>query len=314
LELAEEIEHYQWIILAHYALGALYLDVFAFAEAQRHFEQGRMLAGEIHSLHWWRRMSGFLAKTYILQKQFARAEATLDAAIDDLSPALTIGQRACWCARIELALAQDDGPTALSAADRLLDSTLNFDQAKQNIAPRVLMLRGEVLLHLRRFSDAEATLLPLPQFLREHGASSLLWRAHLVLGSVYHAQKKYDEAADEFEAARFGITTLANNIPDAVLRDNFLTHANAMILRMPMRSPRRAAKKAFDGLTAREREVAGYIAQGKSNREIGDVLAVSERTVEAHTSNILNKLGFKSRSQVALWAAEKGLYRTDREP
>ncbi len=49
------------------------------------------------------------------------------------------------------------------------------------------------------------------------------------------------------------------------------------------------------------------IAQGKSNREIADILVVGYRTVEAHVSNILSKLGFTSRAQIAAWAVEKGL-------
>lgn len=53
--------------------------------------------------------------------------------------------------------------------------------------------------------------------------------------------------------------------------------------------------------------MAALIAQGKANREIADILVVNYRTIEAHVSNILSKLGLTSRAQVAVWAAEKGL-------
>ncbi len=66
-------------------------------------------------------------------------------------------------------------------------------------------------------------------------------------------------------------------------------------------------KEKFGGLTPREREVAVLIAQGKSNPEIAEALVVSERTVTTHVSNILSKLGFTSRTQVASWATEKRL-------
>jgi DNA-binding NarL/FixJ family response regulator len=72
-------------------------------------------------------------------------------------------------------------------------------------------------------------------------------------------------------------------------------------------SERRAQAEKFGGLTRREREVAALIAQGKSNREIADSLVVSERTVESHVGNILFKLGFTSRAQVAAWVVEVGL-------
>jgi predicted ATPase/DNA-binding CsgD family transcriptional regulator len=72
-------------------------------------------------------------------------------------------------------------------------------------------------------------------------------------------------------------------------------------------SPHRALKQQFGGLTAREREVARLVAQGKSNRTIADELVVGVSTVEAHISHIFTKLGFSSRSQIAAWAVEKGL-------
>lgn len=54
-------------------------------------------------------------------------------------------------------------------------------------------------------------------------------------------------------------------------------------------------------LTPREREVAGLVAEGLSNRQIAEKLYVSERTAETHVQNILTKLGFTSRTQVAGW-------------
>lgn len=60
-------------------------------------------------------------------------------------------------------------------------------------------------------------------------------------------------------------------------------------------------------LTDREREIASLIAHGLSNRLIAEQLVISERTAERHVSNILRKLGLTSRSQVVLWAVERGL-------
>ncbi len=45
----------------------------------------------------------------------------------------------------------------------------------------------------------------------------------------------------------------------------------------------------------------------RTNRDIGDQLVVSERTVEKHVENILAKLAFSSRAQIAAWAVEKAL-------
>ena len=48
--------------------------------------------------------------------------------------------------------------------------------------------------------------------------------------------------------------------------------------------------------------IAALVAQGLSNKEIAAKLVVSERTAESHILNILNKLGFNSRTQIASWA------------
>ncbi len=75
----------------------------------------------------------------------------------------------------------------------------------------------------------------------------------------------------------------------------------------PPRTQRQAAKELYGGLTAREREVAALVAQGKSNRQIAELLVISERTATTHVANILSKLGFSSRTQIAGWVAAKGL-------
>ena len=75
--------------------------------------------------------------------------------------------------------------------------------------------------------------------------------------------------------------------------------------------PRPQATGTFATLTRREREVAALVAEGRSNRHIAEKLFVSERTAEAHVQNILIKLGFTSRTQVAGWAVREGLLNDD---
>ena len=65
-------------------------------------------------------------------------------------------------------------------------------------------------------------------------------------------------------------------------------------------------------LSRREREIAGHVAAGLTNREIAERLVLSERTVETHVQHILTKLGFRSRTQVAAWAAIDGMRDTGR--
>jgi DNA-binding NarL/FixJ family response regulator len=59
------------------------------------------------------------------------------------------------------------------------------------------------------------------------------------------------------------------------------------------------------GLTRREQEIAGLLAEGLSNKEIAGRLVISQRTVETHVDHVLSKLGITSRAQVAGWVAEQ---------
>jgi pimeloyl-ACP methyl ester carboxylesterase/DNA-binding CsgD family transcriptional regulator len=60
-------------------------------------------------------------------------------------------------------------------------------------------------------------------------------------------------------------------------------------------------------LTKREREVAAMVSLGLTNRQIAEELVLSPATAERHVANILNKLGFHSRAQIAAWSVEHGL-------
>jgi class 3 adenylate cyclase/DNA-binding CsgD family transcriptional regulator len=62
-------------------------------------------------------------------------------------------------------------------------------------------------------------------------------------------------------------------------------------------------------ISPREREIAALVARGFSNRQIAEELSISVATAERHVANILNKLGYHSRAQVAAWAVELGLQR-----
>jgi predicted ATPase/DNA-binding CsgD family transcriptional regulator len=70
-------------------------------------------------------------------------------------------------------------------------------------------------------------------------------------------------------------------------------------------APATPSKVAPGGLTRREREIAGLLAEGLSNKEIAARLVISQRTAETHVDHILGKLGMTSRAQVASWVAEQ---------
>ena len=63
----------------------------------------------------------------------------------------------------------------------------------------------------------------------------------------------------------------------------------------------------LEELTEREFEVLVAISEGYSNRDVAEKLCVTEKTVKTHVSNVLGKLGVKSRTQAALYAWQNGL-------
>jgi DNA-binding CsgD family transcriptional regulator len=95
-----------------------------------------------------------------------------------------------------------------------------------------------------------------------------------------------------------------------------VTHRAELVEQLAARAAaegfRRGAEEALGLLTRRQQEVAALVAEGLSNAEMAARLVLVEGTVANHVEAILRRLGFKSRSQIAVWAVEHGLYRSDR--
>jgi DNA-binding NarL/FixJ family response regulator len=62
-----------------------------------------------------------------------------------------------------------------------------------------------------------------------------------------------------------------------------------------------------DPLSPRESEVVKLVAEGHTSREIADMLVISEKTVERHRANILEKLGMRDRVELTRYAIRRGL-------
>jgi DNA-binding NarL/FixJ family response regulator len=170
-----------------------------------------------------------------------------------------------------------------------------------------LKLKGEALGALERREEAIQALEEARQGALARQEQPLLWQIHRALGQQRQRLLQQDLARNCFSSARAGIESLASTVEDSFLREQFLRAALSTLPTEKPVSASRAAKGAFGGLTPREREVVMLIAQGKSNREIADALVVTKRTIETHINNILAKLNFTSRTQIAVWAFDNGL-------
>jgi DNA-binding NarL/FixJ family response regulator len=89
-------------------------------------------------------------------------------------------------------------------------------------------------------------------------------------------------------------------------------HAGKSII-PPSIAQKLAERMATEQLTQREQEVLEQIVRGKSNKEIGQALDISEATVKTHINNLLGKLGVEDRTQAATAAIQRGLVQLDSE-
>ncbi len=88
--------------------------------------------------------------------------------------------------------------------------------------------------------------------------------------------------------------------------ESFLTNAaEASLIRSWRDEPGRQAPD--EPLTAREQEVLKLIAEAHTNKEIAEILHLSEKTVESHRGNLLRKLGMRDRVELVRYAIRRGL-------
>ena len=124
-------------------------------------------------------------------------------------------------------------------------------------------------------------------------------------GEVRMSQRAYAAVENHLDVVPLGELALAGLIRPVgafvVLRQR--THAGEQ----RVAEPRPVPAAAGEPLSDREREVAALIARGCTNREIAQRLLIAEATAVRHVANILNRLGMRSRAQIAVWAVERGL-------
>lgn len=119
-------------------------------------------------------------------------------------------------------------------------------------------------------------------------------RVRVLIGAAFRALGDEESAAMELDAARWVFERLGA-APDLARLD-----AN-----VPPPAPGAAGR-----LTPREIEVLSLIAAGETNKGIAAALVISEHTVARHVQNMLQKLGFSSRTTLAAFAVEQGLARS----
>lgn len=131
-----------------------------------------------------------------------------------------------------------------------------------------------------------------------------LIRAHRLLGELLAASEETAESGRHLVTA-LQLAQLCRFPHEEALCRRLLAGTAEIQGPPPERSARMSGLP--DGLTAREAEVLGMIAQGLRNKEIARQLYISARTVDGHVRNIFDKLGLRTRSALAAYAARHGL-------
>jgi len=155
----------------------------------------------------------------------------------------------------------------------------------------------------------------MPRMTGLHAAQELHGRRPdlRILMLSMHQNERYLHAALKAGAAGYVVKTVADrDLVEAVraaMRGEPFLYPGAMtpLIEDFLRRARQDLPVRDDPLTPREQEVVKLVAEGYTNRQIAETLVISEKTVERHRANILEKLGMRDRVALTRYAIRQGL-------
>jgi len=235
-----------------------------------------------------------LGAVLVARGEPARGRPLLDAY--DLEP----GWRCRWTPPlVEADLALGDASAAAAHADQ----ATALAESTPLAGPRAAAGRAQALVALARGETARAVELAgaaVADAERVDGALDVA-RARLIAGRALAASDR-DGALRELAAAEQAAATAGA----ARVRDEALQEQRRLGRRVGRGGERGRAGGGVGALSPREREVAGLVADGRTNREIAARLFLSEKTIETVLSRVFRKLGVRSRAEVAARVAAAG--------
>jgi DNA-binding NarL/FixJ family response regulator len=200
-----------------------------------------------------------------------------------------LGRAGLLPAYVEIQLAAGAAEEARTAATELADVAAHI--GSEYLQALAAQAEGAVLLSAGDAGSALPRLRAAAAAWQRLDAAYSFARTRLLLGEACRALGDHDTARMEIEGARDAFRRLGAD-PDRQAAEALLAE------------PRRERPA---GLTEREVELLALLATGKTNREIGAQLFISEKTVARHVSNIFNKLGVSSRAAATAYALKHDL-------
>ena len=181
---------------------------------------------------------------------------------------------------MEVVAEAEDGVDALEQAVRLKPDVAVLDVSM----PRMTGLQATH--EIKKQSPATQVLI-----LSMHDDERYLFEALRAGASGYVLKRAADkDLVDAVRAASRGEPFLTSNAQQALIRD-FIDRG----------------EEAHDELSPREQEVVKLIAEAHTNKEIAEILHLSEKTVESHRGRVLQKLGMRDRVELVRYAIRRGL-------
>ncbi len=139
-----------------------------------------------------------------------------------------------------------------------------------------------------------------------------------VVALTVHTNEEYilqvlRAGADGYLVKQAAVEELILAIQAVCRGDSFLSPSisRKVIEEYSRRAEASAPEDNYEQLTGREREVLQLVAEGRSNREIAETLHVAVKTVEAHRSNLMDKLDIHNTADLTRYALRKGVIAED---
>ena len=229
-----------------------------------------------------------LARLRLAQGQVEAARVAMRGVMDEKHDRAT--RATLLLTYVEVLLAAKDVPSARAAVDEL--RTIALEHRAPLLDAVCAQATGAVLIGEGEARAALSDLRQAWRVWRQLEAPYDAARVRVLVGLACRALDDEDGAEMEFDAARSAFQQLG---------------AATDLARVDQLSRATGAARSAGGLTAREIQVLGLVATGKTNRAIAAELVISEKTVARHVSNIFDKIAVSSRAAATAYAYEHKL-------
>ncbi len=175
------------------------------------------------------------------------------------------------------------------------------------VIEKVLQIRPDVVLMGSRISDGDGVEM----------AHTIIQRLPEVKVALLTDSDNGEELFSAFKAgvtgylmSNTGVEELVKSV-ELIARGDIVVSpllAGKLLMELALVNGKRRREFTLDNhLSEREREILKYVVRGSTNKEIAEILIITENTAKVHMKNILEKLQLRNKQQAAAWAVEHGL-------